>query len=454
MKTQMKYIALLGIMLFLSAFMDKTKESKKETMVNFGFLKAAFKAPNGKAYFFTDKKYYRHNLTTDKLDKTATIYGNFKGLVNGIDAAILHNNGKVYFFKGSSYYRYNWSTSEVEKKGTLGVDGWMGVPKSIDAAVLHSNGKVYFFKGNKYYRYSSSTEKVDKVGTIGVDGWKGAPSNIDGALRHTNGKVYFFKDNQYYRYSTTARKVDKIGTIGVDGYKGLSFSRIQKNSVASSANSIRLKVTLTRIKSIQARDRDNIADFILEQKVFYRSEGNQALVIDKNVKVGEFIVNTDAKTSSIIKVFQTHVREGDEQHFINNSLVYQITPQQIKDKRAEFKFYTNLGENDGSKDSWLTKNVFKLYAEGGLDIKKIAFNHQIDVNIYEVLDYLQNPKAAKYGKSYFNGGKNRDMHEYGAYGDVMWMKKGSNNSLIGHLEFGNNNKETYVRLYYRFELMP
>ncbi|MBJ2173976.1 hypothetical protein JBL43_06990 [Aureibaculum sp. A20] len=450
MKKQIKLTILLSLVVVFMSFTSDTKEDKIKTTTvtaNFGQLKAALKTSTGKAYFFTDKNYYRHNLSTNKLEKSAVINGNFKGLANSIDAALLHTNGKGYFFKGSTYYRYNFSTSKVDKTGKIGIDGWKGMPSNIDAAVVHTNGKAYFFKGSTYYRYNSSTNKMDKKAAISAS-WKGVPNNVDAALRHTNGKIYFFKGNTYYRYNIGAKKVDKTGTIGKDGWRGLSFAESTSNTTASTKNNIRLKVTLTRIKSIQARDSDDIADFEFDQKVDYNTKGNQTLVIEKKIKVGKNIINTDEEYSTIINMMglshHLHVREGDENHFINNSLVYEITPQEIIDKRAEFKIKTVLSE---------ISIGFGIYGE--YDEKKIAkFNkNDIEVSIYEVLDYLQNPNSSKYGGNYFKDSRGGKMHEYGAFGDVMWMKKGSNNSLIGHLEFGDNKKETYVRLYYRFELV-
>jgi len=126
-------------------------------------------------------------------------------------------------------------------------------------------------------------------------------------------------------------------------------------------------------------------------------------------------------------------------------LVYEISPNQIADKFAEFIIKTQLEEVSSSGWGLFTDFDYKMIAQYG--------RNDIEVSIHEVLDYLKNPNASKYGNKYFTGGKGGDMHEYGAFGDVMWFKRGSNNSLIGHLEFGDNNKETYVRLYYRFELV-
>jgi len=433
-------------------------------------IKGTLVAPNGKHYFFTDKRYFRYSKEHG-LEKIANTSPNWSGIPDNIDGVFVNpKNDKAYFFKGSKYNR--WDFKKGNDNPELAISRyWEGVPNDIDAVTNHPNGKIYFFKGDTYYRYDPVLKKVDNTALISKN-WKGVPNNVAAALLHKNGKIYFFKGNKYYRYSIQSRKVDNVGsgTIGKNGWKGLDFEK--KNftkkiesaaaiAAAAAKDNIRLKVTLTRIKSIQARDNDNIADFILEQNVNYRANGTQKLAIEKNIKVGKNIINTgerkyydkDESSSIFYKGHRTssqiHVREGDENHFINNSLIYEITPQEIKDKRADFNFYTNLGEVNGA--DWLFETLFALFFSD--EIKKIAFRHRIDVNIYEVLDYLQNPKAAKYGKSYFNGGSSGDMHEYGAFGDIMWFKKGSNNSLIGTLEFGDNNKETYVRLYYRFELV-
>ncbi len=465
MKKQLQFVLVLSLVVLLSSFTSKTKENEAETptaTASFGQLKAAFMGPTRKAFFFTDKKYYRQNLSSDRLEKSAVINYGFKGLVNNIDAALLHTNGKAYFFKGDTYYRYNYYTKKVDKTGKIGVDGWKGVPKNVDA-VVHAKGKTYFFKGKYYYRYSSTSKKVEKKELISKS-WKGVPNNVDAALRHTNGKIYFFKGNKYYRYSSSAKKVDKVGTIGVHGWKGLSFAKKLKNATASTKNNIRLKVTLTRIKSVQARDSDDIADFLLDQKVSYKANRKGKKAIKSTMKRYRYYNNSKSRDYQVAtdnRLIRSeddhfHIREGDENHYINNSLVFEITPQEIKDQRAEFNIYTDLGESDGrSNAGWLgVPYLGTLFYSHPVRIKTIATKHFIDVNIYEVLDYLQNPKATKYGKSYFNGGRNGNMHEYGAFGDVMWFKKGSNNSLIGHLEFGDNSKETYVRFYYRFELIP
>ena len=444
----------ITLILYMLSIIGIHAQTKKYRIVRVPVkIKATLVAPTGKAYFFTNNTYYRQNLNSDKLEKTAVIQGNWKGVPNNVGAALLYTNGKGYFFKGNTYYRYNFYTSKVDKTALISKN-WKGVPNNIDAAVVHTNGKAYFFKGSKYYRYNSALQKVDKVAEISKN-WKGVPNDVEAVLRHTNGKIYFFKNNKYYRYSISSRKVDKVGTIGVDGWKGLSFIRrvrvsTKRNATTSTKKNIRLKVTLTRIKSIQARDSDDIADFKIDQNIYYMANKKRKLPIEKNIKKfnskiyyrpeneNEVLIN---KQLLIYSGNDCHIREGDEKYFINNSHIYEISPEEIIDKRAKFVIYTLLVEISEGLLSYDRKDISKG-------------NPSININIYEVLDYLQNPNRPKYGKSYFKGGRAGNMHEYGAYGDVMWFKKGSNNSLIGHLEFGDNKKETYVRFYYRFELVP
>lgn len=450
-----------------------TKNGVKTLKDNPQKIKGTLIAPSGEYYFFTDKRYFRYSKDNG-LEKIANTKPNWLGIPDNIDAVFVNTiNKKAYFFKGSKYNRYDFEKGNDNPELAIS-RFWKGVPNDVDAITNHTNGRIYFFKGDTYYRYDSKLKKVDKSGLISKN-WKGVPNNLAAALLHKNGRIYFFKGNKYYRFNIKSARVDKVGTIGRDGWKGLDFNKknftkkivrdAAADATASTKNNIRLKVTLTRVKSIQARDSDDIADFLLEQSIEYSPQGKRKIPIKNSIKRYKFNSDLLKKYNEkkdeedidnlIIRSLSHsfHIREGDENHYINNSLIYELTPQEIKDKRAEFKFHTDLAENDGEMGDWFTDNIFKLFSRSGLDLKTIARNHYIDVNIYEVLDYLQNPNLVKYGKSYFKGGRGGDMHEYGAFGDVMWFKKGSNNSLIGHLEFGDNNKESYVRFYYRFELV-
>lgn len=182
---------------------------------------AAMLHHNNKAYFFAGGKYYRFDFDFDRFDKVGTIgVDGWKGVPANVGAALLHPNGKAHFFVGDKYYRFNSQSDQVDKVGTIGVDGWRGLPPNIRAAMMHPNGKAYFFAGDKYYRFDFQADKVDRVGTIGAEGWRGLPANIEAATGHPNGKAYFFAGDKYYRFDFQSDRVDKVGTIGVDGWKG------------------------------------------------------------------------------------------------------------------------------------------------------------------------------------------------------------------------------------------
>lgn len=437
-------------------------------------IKGTLVAPNGKHYFFTEKRYFRYSKKNG-LEKIANTDSNWAGIPNSIDAVFVNSqNKKAYFFKGNKYNRWDFEKGN-DNSELLISRFWKGVPNDIDAVTNHPNGKIYFFKGDKYYRYDVKLKKVDRTALIS-ENWKGVPNNVAAALLHNNGKIYFFKGDKYYRYNLESRKVDKTRTIGNEGYEGLDFGK--KNftkkiesaatiAAAAAKDNIRVKVTLTRIKSIQARDSDNIADFLLDQTINYKVNQKEIKAIKSAMKRYRYYNNLkgkkyDYQVASDNRLIRSednhfHIREGDENHLINNSLIFELTPIELADKRAEFNIYTDLGESDGSSKAGFLGIPYLglLFYNNPVRIKTIATKHYIDVNIYEVLDYLQNPDAAKYGKDYFSSDnyKYPNYHEYGSFGDVMWFKKGSGNSLLGFIEFGDNNKETYVRFYYRFELV-
>jgi len=205
------------LVVLLSTFTAKAQS-------NFGELKAAFKAQTHKVYFFTKDKYYRYDLSNKKLEKTAKIQGNWKGLPNDFDAALYNpKNGKYYFFKDDLYYKYDFKKG-TEYKGIIGKQGWKGLPTNIDAAVVDptDQGIIHFFKKDETFIYKHSDGKVIWASSI-AKRWPGIPNNINAALLHANGRIYFIKGNTYYKYNFQTHKVEKTGTIGKDDWRDLKF---------------------------------------------------------------------------------------------------------------------------------------------------------------------------------------------------------------------------------------
>ena len=184
-------------------------------------VKGTLVAPNGKHYFFTDKRYFRYSKA-EGLEKIANTKPNWAGIPDDVDGVFVNEkNKKAYFFKGSKYNR--WDFKDGNDNPELAISRfWKGVPNDIDAVTNHPNGKIYFFKGNTYYRYDPKSKKVDKSALISKN-WKGVPNDVAAALLHANGKIYFIKDNKYHRYNIKSAKVEFVGTIGNTGWKGLDF---------------------------------------------------------------------------------------------------------------------------------------------------------------------------------------------------------------------------------------
>ena len=194
---------------------------------------AALIHSNGKAYFFKDDTYYRYDFTKRKMDKKAAIKKGWKGLFKNIDAAedyIPDSNYRSEFFR-SSYRYYVDEDTPSDENFFLNVPWtnqkekiskkYKGIPSNIDAVLTHpKNKKKYFFIQGQYFRYNETLNKVEKIGTIGHDGWKGVPVPVDAAFVHKNGKAYFFKGAKYYRFNFNTHKVDKVALIK-DGFKGV-----------------------------------------------------------------------------------------------------------------------------------------------------------------------------------------------------------------------------------------
>lgn len=213
-------IGKITILLLLCAFSIKDVKAQSYSKK----INATLLAPNGKFYFFTDKRYFKYDKHNG-LEKIADTKPVWKGLPDNFDAAFVNTTNKsAYVFKGSTYNRWNFKKNALDNKQHPISKFWKGVPNNIDAATNHPHGRTYFFKDNIYYGYNYKLKIVDKTGIISAD-FKGIPSNLDAAFLHENGKIYFFKGNRFYLYNTKLVKVEKTGIIGKDGWRYLDLNK-------------------------------------------------------------------------------------------------------------------------------------------------------------------------------------------------------------------------------------
>ena len=144
----------------------------------------------------------------------------------------------------------------------------------------------------------------------------------------------------------------------------------------------KLKVTLTHIKSVYARDDDNIADFRISQWIDFTTDYQG---VRKNLKYVERDIITGIGFESFLNTLinadyahQVHVRQG-EKKAINNSMVFEvdINNDYYKYEAMDFDLYTDLMEI--SSCTW-------FHLIGNCTSRYIADNHKYEINIKAIMD--------------------------------------------------------------------
>ena len=113
----------------------------------------------------------------------------------GFDAMVTWRANKMYAFAGNKYYRYDLSTNKVDPGYPKYIQGnWAGLPfQRIDAAINWQNGKAYFFSGNMYVRYDINTDRMDPgYPKYTSSTWRLPWDRVDAAFYRGSNKAYFF----------------------------------------------------------------------------------------------------------------------------------------------------------------------------------------------------------------------------------------------------------------------
>lgn len=173
-----------------------------------------FVSPDGdKAYFFTEGRYVRYDVTGDAVDDgyPLPIGENWPGLFDSdVDAALPWTDGSVYFFKSDQCAKYDWQADRVADGYPVAIgEEWPGLFEAgIDAAVLLESGNAYFFQGDKYLTYDSAGGQFAGDPAPIADDWPGLfESGIETALRWPSGNLYFFSGSSYSRFDLDADAV-------------------------------------------------------------------------------------------------------------------------------------------------------------------------------------------------------------------------------------------------------
>ncbi|MEO9021516.1 MAG: hypothetical protein ABI290_05220 [Ginsengibacter sp.] len=253
--------------------------------------------------------------------------------------------------------------------------------KNISAVCkeLSGNKEVQLFA--RFYGGASPTalkameNNVKKQGQDVIAYIKSQPANhrqalpVSYTLKNLNNEVVGLKSNKRQTVTTTTKASPSVPSV----YK--------------------LKVTLTDIQCYYARDgRGESDDYGIQQYIVYKALGKDKKYVNRAInkfpnkidQVGQVpgiknpLIMGDVKN-------QIHAKENDDINFrdrnmINNSLVFHVTPNELKDPNASFKVFT-----------WLKEYSTTFF--GGNDDKVLMNNTSVNVKINDVINILLGKKS-------------------------------------------------------------
>jgi hypothetical protein len=235
---------------------------------------------------------------------------------------------------------------------------------------------------------------------------------------------------------------------------GMSSTNKQKiKTCISSSKNMKLKVTLLELQCDTSGDSDDRGDFGITQHVRYKANGGNwktpiKTTINKfrsTCDPGDINRNWTGSTALICGNTnnQIHVNESNEpmrrNPNINNSMVFEITPQEASDKNAVFEI-----------DTWV-----KEYSNSD-----VVMNHdprKTAVAIHDVIAILKGIKSIdnSNASAYFDGGVNSSLKFYNFDGVSLPLRKVGDNILEGPIRARNRggdlNQKAFVWM--RFEII-
>lgn len=249
-------------------------------------------------------------------------------------------------------------------------------------------------------------------------------------LKNLNNEVVGLKSNKRQAVTTTTKTSPQVASV----YK--------------------LKVTLTDIQCYYARDgRGESDDYGIQQYIVYKALGKEKKFAKRDInkfpnkidQVGQVpgiknpLIMGDMKN-------QMHAKENDDMDFrdrnmINNSLVFHVTPNELKDHNASFKVFTWLKEYS---TTFLGRN----------DDKVLMNNTSVNVKINDIMNILLGTKKLNENTRIpaEDVGRLFKFHNFGAgYMHLANIQKIEPMVLEGPIYFVN--KETIVAVWIQFELI-
>lgn len=222
------------------------------------------------------------------------------------------------------------------------------------------------------------------------------------------------------------------------------------------AQKYKMKVTLTDIQCIDGRDGggDNPDDYGIQQYIVYQALGKNKKYISRDINKFPSQIGSCGQVSNIINPLicsgmnnQIHVRQdGDvsqrNRNMISNSLVFEITLNELNDPNASFKIFT-----------WMKE--YSTTALGSNDDKVLMNNDPISVKIKDVVEILLGLRNLDANTNYHDTtiGKGVRFHNFGSgFMHLADIQKLSNKKVLeGPIRVGSPGQKAAV--WVQFELL-
>jgi hypothetical protein len=235
-----------------------------------------------------------------------------------------------------------------------------------------------------------------------------------------------------------------------------NFNRPVETCLPAITETVKLKVTLTDLICAESKDDGgNGDDYGLSQFIVYKVNGKEQGFIEDTRDITKFSNRIDKKgqnqkenDNQLIngnKDNQLHVRQSRVRNTnINNSMVFEITPEALNSSSTKFEIHTWLKEYTSGSDELLTAN------SGPHGYKKI------NVKLKEVVEYLLRPSdfSEDFSNECFNWGSITDKQckPLGTRNADLWLTEGSNNTYVD-APISLGRKDARGAVWMRFELV-
>ncbi|MEO9023146.1 MAG: thiol-activated cytolysin family protein [Ginsengibacter sp.] len=239
------------------------------------------------------------------------------------------------------------------------------------------------------------------------------------------------------------------------GLKSNKTQTVTTKTPAPPASTYTLKVTLTDIQCIKGRDGggSNPDDYAIQQHIVYKALGKDKKFVTRDIRKFPGLIDKPGQVPGIINPLiysdisnQIHVKENTvvqqrNRTMINNSLVFDITLDELNDPKASFEIFT-----------WVKEYTTDDY---GLRWDFLLIKESIKVKIKDVVEILQGRRNLVEKATFPDAeiGKGIKFHNFGSgFMHLANIQKTTPLVLEGPI-IGNYPKNSGAAVWVQFELI-